>query len=139
MNVVVSAVETLIVGKPTVISSANAGVVHSVIFEDDGTTGYFYACNSSSGERHIVDAVLIYEVEDVTDRHVPCTVQIAWSADQQMAALLINRHSHAVFDFESKQGYCRSGFPDESVDSEWTRQVWADELKARFTVGRYDV
>ena len=27
------------------------------------------------------------------------------------AALIINNYVHAVFDFESKKGYCRTGFP----------------------------
>jgi hypothetical protein len=109
-----------------------------VIFEDDGTTGYFYALDLADAERHIVDAVLIYEVEDVTDRHVPSEVLILWSADQQAAALVINQNPHAAFDFKSKCGYCRSNFPDPSGDSGWTRHGWADNLRERFNVKKAD-
>jgi hypothetical protein len=63
----------------------------------------------------------------VTDRHLPSKVELVWSEDDKKAALLINRYPHAIFDFEAKRGYCRTGFPEPSKDG-WTQysHEWDD-------------
>lgn len=106
---------------------------NSVVFEDDGETGYLYAC-SSEFEGNIMDAVHIYNVKQVTDRDKPSKVQIAWSPDGQMAALVINKYVHAVVDFAAKRTCCRTGFPSTSRafshDHAWDESVLRD-FKAR--------
>jgi hypothetical protein len=63
---------------------------HSVSFEDDGETGYFYALDLSRSENIIVDAMHIYNVSNVTDRDRPSILSIVWSGDGLKCALLIN-------------------------------------------------
>ena len=91
------------------------------MFEDDGETGYFYGLDPSRGEQPILDALLVYNVEAVSDRDRPSTLQVAWSTSGEQAALLINSFPHAVFDFAARRGYCRSGFPPPL--HEWHEEV----------------
>ncbi len=83
----------------------------AAVFEDDGRTGYFYALDESLEGNPILDAVHIYNVEDISDAHIPSDVKIGWSEDSQKCVLLINGYPHAAFDFVGKNGYCRSGYP----------------------------
>jgi len=119
MGSAIYAGETLNVGTETVIDSMSPAGRYGVVFEDDSETGYFYALDTSKGDDPIVDALHIYNVGSVADKDVPSTVQIVWSADGLKAALVINRYPHAVFDFEAKRGYCRTGVAQPS--KEWTR------------------
>jgi hypothetical protein len=98
----------------------------ATFFEDDGDTGYFYAMERKGAEFHIVDALQIYVVANVTDRHKPSELAIVWSSDGTKAALLINDNSHAVFDFAAKRGYCRTGFGTASADWPDARHDWSD-------------
>ena len=50
-------------------------------------------------------------------------------------ALLIDEHPQAVFDFEEKRGYCRSGFPEPGPEHGWTRRDWDDSLREAFFGG----
>lgn len=103
-----------------------------VVFEDDGTTAYFYALDPSIGEQPIVDAVHIYDVSQVADRDRPCRASIAWSTDGRAAALSINGATHAVFDFSRKRGWCRTGFPSPSTEGPWAqaRHEWDEDADA---------
>ena len=84
---------------------------HSVVFEDDGDAGYFYAVERRGAEMQILDAVQIYAVRNVVDREIPSELEIVWSDGGQHAALYVNSYPHAVFDFPARRGYCRTGFP----------------------------
>jgi hypothetical protein len=84
---------------------------HSVVFEDDGDTGYFYAVERRGGEMKILDAVQIYAVRNVVDRETPSVLEVVWTDGGHQAALYLNAHPHAVFDFQTRRGYCRTGFP----------------------------
>ena len=123
---------TLRVGTPTVVEAPSPKARFVVVFEDDGETGYFYAVDPSRGEQPILDALHIYNVESVADRDRPSTLQIAWSASGEHAALLINSYPHAVFDFADKRGYCRTGFPPP--DGKWTSHSheWQDAALSFF-------
>ena len=110
--------EVFTVGKPVLLESNSPEEPFGVFFEDEGDTGYFYALNMKL-DQPIVDALHIYNVANVTDKDIPSKVQIAWSNDGLKAALLINDYIHAVFDFESQRGYCRTGFPP--ID-DWSKQ-----------------
>jgi len=104
--------QTIQAGEEVVIEGPSPSASFSVVFEDDGETGYFYGLDTSRQDGPILDALHIYDVAAVTDRDIPSQVRIIWSADGLKAALAINSYVHAVFDFEAKRGYCRDGFPE---------------------------
>jgi hypothetical protein len=108
---------TLKVGTSMIVEAPSPSAEFKVVFEDDGETGYFYGLDPSRGAEPVVDALHIYNVTTVTDRPA-LVLQVAWSASGQQAALLINSRPHAVFDFSSKRGYCRTGFPPPNAS--WT-------------------
>lgn len=114
------------VGTETVLDSACSGSDFGVVFEDDKLTGYFYGLDLSGEEPDILDGVHIYNVSDVRDRAVPAAVSILWSEDGLKAALLINEYPHAVFDFEAKRAYCRTGFPPPAEDWSAEGHEWDD-------------
>lgn len=111
MAPVLAAEGTLIVGTPIVIEGPSSSTSLAVVFEDDGQTGYFYALDMTDSMNPIQDAMHIYNVKNVADWQKPSVVHIVWSQDGLKAELLINRYPHAVFDFQAKRGYCRTGFP----------------------------
>ena len=106
---------------------------HSVVFEDDGDTGYFYAVERRGGDMQILDAVQIYAVRNVVDREIPSELEVVWTDGGQHAALLLNSYPHAVFDFQARQGYCRTGFPPPPQTG-WSRQghAWDDDALKPF-------
>src|SRR5262245_64626289 len=104
--------EVLNVGSDTFCPCDSQQKPYAVIFEDDGETGYFYACTvGKKGAPNILDAVHIYNVKDVIDKDEPSEIKIGWSLNGLQAILLINDHPLAVFDFENQFGFCRTGFP----------------------------
>ena len=78
----------------------------------------------------IQDAMHIYSVENVTDRDIPCEFHILWSHDYSKAALMVNRHPHAMFDFDNKIGFSRDQFPEPSEG--WRHEPWDDSLRDHF-------
>jgi len=107
---------------------------YSVVFEDDGETGHFYAVDHARSDRTILDAVHIYNVASVPDRERPSTLSIVWSDDGPKCALLINSHPHTAFDFVAKRGYCRTNFPNfpGQPNGVWSEadHSWSDEAVA---------
>lgn len=120
MSIIVTAEEEILVGREVVIEGPAPDSPFTAVFEDDGTTGYFYAWDLEAEEGTIQDAVHIYNVHNVTDRDKPSVVKIGWSKDSQNAVLLINGYPHAVFDFSSRRGYCRTGFPPPPSNGVWS-------------------
>jgi hypothetical protein len=120
-------------GKRTAIQAESPTPPFAVVFEDDGTTGYFYALDKSRSGNPILDTLHIYNVASVNDRHLTSKVQLVWSQDDKKAALLINRYPHAIFDFEGRRGYCRSAFPAPAKDG-WTQHghEWHDDAEELF-------
>lgn len=113
------------VGTPEVLQSFFEHVPYGVVFEDDGDTGYFYAASQDG----ILDALHIYNVEDVSDKHIPNHVLILWDDACTIAELCVNDYIHAVYDFVEQAGYCRNGFPE--AGGEWVKvenRVLDDEL-----------
>lgn len=110
--------ETFIVGEDTFFSSISPTSHFGVVFEDDLTTGYLYAIDTQKDQK-ILDAVHIYNVTNVIDKHKPSVIQIIWTDDGQIVAFLINHHCHAIFDFKNKAGYCRNAFPESK--GEWAQ------------------
>jgi hypothetical protein len=97
---------------------------YMVVFEDDTDTGYFYAME---GER-ILDALHIYNIEEVLEEDKEGSIKIIWSQDWKRCALLINDYCHAIFDFENHGGYCRNEFPPPNEI--WTKgeRTLTDEM-----------
>ena len=121
-------------GKETVYARDSETSSFSGVFEDDGTTGYFYAYDRAALEdERILDACHIYDAEDVVDRERPSKVEIIWTHDGMKAALLINDYPHAVIDFSAREAYCRSNFPPPSGPWRAERRMpWSDALLADF-------
>ncbi|MBK1790034.1 DUF2251 domain-containing protein [Persicirhabdus sediminis] len=117
--------QELIVGVETVIESDALDESRGVVFEDDGETGYFYARDYSVPDQLFVDALLIYNVQGVTDREKPCKLKIIWTRNFSAAALMINLVPHAVFHFEEQCGYAKNPFPEPDPSTGWTH---SDEL-----------
>jgi len=119
--------EKITVGTPdTIVDSTAAGGAHSVIFEDDGTTGYFYAVRPGA-ELEILDALHVYNVEDVADRHLPVKVQLVWDETWSAALLLLNGYGHALYDFQRAAGFCRNAFPP-ATNGQLLKRELTDEL-----------
>lgn len=103
------------------------------MFEDDGETGYFYALDLlRNGEQQIVDAVHIYDVSRLTDRHRPSILSVLWSGDGTKSCLVINGQPHVVLDFKARRGYSRNDYPNslpgEGVN--WTTTTHAGDAAA---------
>jgi len=126
MGIVVTAKQSIRVGEPGHVQGNAPDGSYSAVFEDDGDTGYFYALDYRSGGQPIQNALHIYNVASVTDKHLPSEIKIGWSVDSAKVVLLINGYPHGVFDFSSKRGYCRTGFPAPAHDSGWTGHEWSE-------------
>lgn len=112
---ILSLEETFTVGQGAFFDSISPISSIGVTFEDDLATGYFYAIDTEP-ELKVLDALHIYDVANIIDRAKPCNIKIAWSVNGQIASLLINDYCYAIFDFKSKAGYCRTGFPASNGD-----------------------
>jgi hypothetical protein len=122
MPIHVTAERELLIGTKTIVEAPAPNGYFVAVFEDDENTGYFYALDSSAIGNPIQDGLHIYNVVSVADRSKPSIVRIGWSNDSKKVVLLINGYPHAVFDFEAKQGYCRTGFPPPAFPSGWSAQ-----------------
>ena len=114
-------------GTPTVLESPGPRTPNMVVFEDDGETGYFYALDLSRPDSsQIVDAIGIYNVNSQGSAK-SLSVRIQWAAAGGKAALFVNDRAEAVFDFDGKRGYARSGSPMPGV-SPWPQSdhSWDD-------------
>jgi len=132
MAIVITGRQDIRVGTPDHVQGDAPDKAYSAVFEDDGDTGYFYALDHGRGGQPIQNALHIYNVANVSDRHLPSEVKIGWSLDSEKVVLLVNGYPHAVFDFSSKQGYCRTGFPPPSSQSEWKGHEWSDDCLELF-------
>lgn len=127
--------ETLHVGQPLVVDGGSPAGRYVAVFEDDGETGYFYAIDSDIEDANpIQDALHVYDAADITDAHLPSTVEIGWSDDGLKVLLLINDQPHAAFDFARRQGWCQTGFPTGASESGWSpaSRQWSDDVEALF-------
>ena len=127
--------ETLRVGRPLVVDADSPAGRYATVFEDDGTTAYFYAIDPEAEEGKVIQDVLhVYNAADVTDAHLASTVEIGWSDDGLKALLLINDHPHAAFDFERRQGWCQTGFPPGASASGWSpaSRQWSEDVETLF-------
>jgi hypothetical protein len=94
------------------LASISPGSRWTVVFEDEGTAGYFYARDGLLGEEDdaILDGMLIYNLHQAPQRELLASIQ--WSRNGEQAVLYIDGSAQALFDFAARRGYCRSGFPN---------------------------
>jgi hypothetical protein len=119
------------VGTPdTMLESTAVGGERGVVFEDDGITGYFYAVRPGA-EMEILDALHVYDVASVADRQIPVAVQIFWDENRTAAVLLINGHSHALYDFQRSAGFCRTASPP-ARNGQLPKRELTDELVEQY-------
>jgi hypothetical protein len=118
--------ETITIGNPITLECPSPKTRYSVVFEDDGKTGYFYGLSWENKKQPVLDSLHVYDVKDILDPSVSVKVEILWSEDGMKSALNINGFTHAVFDFESRKAYCRNNFPPP--DRRFTKSHrWNDE------------
>ena len=110
----------------TIVDSTAPSGERGVVFEDDGTTGYLYAVRPGPG-LEILDALHVYDVANVADRHIPVKVQLVWDENWTAALLLINGYGHALYDFQRAAGFCRNAFP-EAPNGQLPKRELTDEL-----------
>jgi hypothetical protein len=132
------------------LSSDSSTVPWTVVFEDEGVAGYFYACDRSQ-EKHdesILDAMLIYNVAALaaSDAQLerPTAERIAtveWSRDGLQAVLYLDGAAQGLYDFGARCGYCRMNFPNFLEDSGdiWRRNdhAWSDAALQQFEASLY--
>ncbi|MHB1021732.1 MAG: DUF2251 domain-containing protein [Acidobacteriaceae bacterium] len=125
------------------LSSDSHTVPWTVVFEDEGVAGYFYACDRSHErmEDSILDAVLIYNVSHLGDRERNYLASVQWSKSGTQAVLYLDGNAQAVFDFDSRCGYCRTDFPNflDERGSNWRKDshAWSDEVLTQFEAEIY--
>jgi len=132
------------------LSSNSTAVPWTVVFEDEGVAGYFYACDRSQEvhEHSILDAMLIYNVAALAksdaelQRPEPQRIaSVEWSRDGLQAVLYLDGTAQALFDFQARCGYCRMDFPNfvaEQGDT-WRKSThaWSDAALQRFESALY--
>ena len=120
------------IGSKTVLQSEAPSGAFSVVFEDDGDTGYFYALAPGAEALELLDALHVYNAEDEL-RGTDCSLELIWSADGQRAGLRLNGSLWALFDFVRHKGWCRSNFPPPA--GRWQggeREPWNDAFLKLF-------
>jgi len=125
------------------LSSDSTTVPWTVVFEDEGIAGYFYACDrSQETQQHaILDAMLIYNVGSLKDVETERLAAVDWSRDGLQAVLYLDGTAQAIFDFAQRCGYCRLDFPNFLAEQGDTWQkathAWNEAALQRFEAGLY--
>ncbi len=132
------------------LSSNSTAVPWTVVFEDEGVAGYFYACDRSqqTQDASILDAMLIYNVDALgrSDAQLerPESTRIAtveWSRDGLQAVLYLDGTAQAMYDFKERTGICRMDFPNflEERGDTWRKatHAWNEEALRRFESALY--
>lgn len=125
------------------LSSDSPQVPWTVVFEDEGSAGYFYACDRSqtTHEQSILDAMLIYNVSALKNPEAERLAAVEWSRDGLQAVLYLDGTAQALFDFQAREGYCRTNFPNflSEQNDIWRKSshAWSDEVFERFEASLY--
>lgn len=118
------------IGRRAVIKGPAPKGSFLAVLEDDGTAGYFYALDTAK-EQPFQDGMLIYTIDSAVDK--PYVARIGWSPDCTKVILTINDHPNAVFDFSTKEGCCRTGYP-EKLGPGWSTggHAWREGMLRHF-------
>ena len=109
----------------------------AVVFEDEGASGYLYACDRQLGEDEagILDAMLIYNVSAL-EKTGERIASVQWSRDGMRAALYLDATPQALVDFGTRESFCRSNFPNflDSGAEGWRKSshAWDDAAFEKF-------
>ena len=133
------------------LSSDSPVVPWTVVFEDEGVAGYFYACDRSQ-EKHeesILDAMLIYNVaalakSDAEKSALSRSGLRRWSgrAMGMQAVLYLDGTAQALYDF-AERGADTAGWTfrtfSRSAGDLWrkTSHAWSEEALQRFEAALY--
>ena len=115
----------------------------TVVFEDEGIAGYFYACDRSreTQEESILDAMLIYNVGSMQNPEAERLAAVEWSKDGFQAVLYLDGTAQALFDFNSHMGFCRMNFPNFIAEpgDPWQKEnhAWNEAALQRFEAALY--
>lgn len=119
----------------------------TVVFEDEGPAGYFYACNRTRGTHNedILDAMLLYNTAALSNQRDAPTGRVAaieWSPSGTQAVFYLDGRPQALFDFAQRRGYCRLDFPNflsQNGDG-WKREshAWSDPAFAQFESAKFE-
>lgn len=114
----------------------------SVIFEDEGSAAYFYACDrrreqeGDGWESSVLDAMLVYNTASMEEPERERLATLEWSRDGLRAVLRLDGIPQVLVDFKERCGYCRSNFPNFMEDQRggWrtASHAWSDEAMAEF-------
>ncbi len=132
------------------LSSNSPAVPWTVVFEDEGVAGYFYACDRSQEihENSILDAMLIYNVGALArsdaelERPSPERIaSVQWSRDGLQVVLYLDGVAQALYDFKARTGMCRMDFPNfmQEQGENWRKSThaWNDAALQRFEAALY--
>jgi hypothetical protein len=132
------------------LSSDSPAVPWTVVFEDEGVAGYFYACDRSQQvhDESILDAMLIYNVDALAASDAklerPTAERIAtveWSRNGLKAVLYLDGAAQGLYDFGARCGYCRMDFPNFLGDQgdTWRRDshAWSEAALQQFEAALY--
>jgi hypothetical protein len=125
------------------LSSDSPAVPWTAVFEDEGQSGYFYACDRSqqTQEHSIMDAMLIYNLSSFKEPDREYIASVQWSRDGQQCVLYIDGSAQALINFAAKQSCCRTNFPNflEEQGETWRKNshAWDEEALRRFEAAIY--
>ena len=125
------------------LSVNSPAVPWTVVFEDEGAAGYFYACDRSqqTQENSILDAMLIYNVGALKEPETERLAAVEWGRDGMLAVLYLDGTAQAMFDFRERRGFCRMNFPNfvAGQGDTWNKadHAWSDAAFERFEAALY--
>lgn len=125
------------------LSSNSTTVPWTVVFEDEGVAGYFYACDRSqeTQENSILDAMLVYNVSALSEAERERLATVEWSKDGFRAVLYLDGTAQAMVDFERRVSTCRTDFPNflEEQGAQWRRttHAWDEAAVQGFEAALY--
>lgn len=125
------------------LASNSPVVPWQVVFEDEGSAGYLYACDRSwpTEEQSILDAMLIYNVRSLPDSDRERIATIQWSRDGKQAVFYIDGTAQGFVDFTTRQSFCRANFPNfvEQHGDAWRKSshAWEEEKIRSFEASLY--
>ena len=130
------------------LSVNSPAVPWTVVFEDEGVAGYFYACDRSQETQEAQHPGRHADLQRRRPRRRTRTeperqriASVEWSRDGLQAVLYLDGTAQALFDFAAARGYCRMDFPNfiGRTGDTWQKatHAWSDAALQRFEAALY--